>query len=236
MMSMNIQHIKQELEMNASKDGVLAAQRFHKEAVNTHGIKMPIVRQLAKQWFKEIKGWQKSEVFKLCDDLLESGNLEEAMIAFEWVYMMRKQYAEFDFKRFEHWIGSHIHNWSTCDSFCNNSMGAFLVRFPAYINKLKEWAVSHNRWLRRAAAVSLIVPARQGLFLQEGFAIANLLLDSPDDLVQKGYGWLLKVYSKNSSKEVYEYLWQNKGRMPRTALRYAMEHFPKDTKLELMKK
>ncbi len=51
---------------------------------------------------------------------------------------------------------------------------------------LKEWATSDNRWTHRTAAVTLIIPARKGLFLNDIFQIATTLFHDEDDLVQKG--------------------------------------------------
>ena len=90
--------------------------------------------------------------------------------------------------------------------------------------------------MRRAAAVSLIVPAKNGRFLAEALAIADLLLTDTDDLVQKGYGWLLKEASREHTDGVFCYVMANKQQMPRTALRYAIERMPKDLKAEAMKK
>ena len=90
--------------------------------------------------------------------------------------------------------------------------------------------------MRRAAAVSLIVPAKQGKFLKESIEIADLLLTDTDDMVQKGYGWLLKEASRKHTDEVFAYVMKNKRVMPRTALRYAIELMPKDLKAEAMKK
>jgi 3-methyladenine DNA glycosylase AlkD len=90
--------------------------------------------------------------------------------------------------------------------------------------------------MRRAACVSLIVPAKHGKFLPEVFEIASLVLTDPDDMVQKGYGWLLKEASRKHTAEVFEYVMRNKAVMPRTALRYAIELMPWELKAEAMKK
>jgi 3-methyladenine DNA glycosylase AlkD len=84
--------------------------------------------------------------------------------------------------------------------------------------------------------VSLIVPAKKGLFLQEAIEISDTLLLDPDDMVQKGYGWLLKEASRKHQKEVLDYILKNRKTMPRTALRYAIELMPKELKAEAMKK
>ena len=68
------------------------------------------------------------------------------------------------------------------------------------------------------------------------FEIADILLLDKGDLVQKGYGWMLKAASKSYQKEVFEYVMKNKTKMPRTALRYAIEKMPKDLKVKAMAK
>ncbi len=98
------------------------------------------------------------------------------------------------------------------------------------------WARSENRWLRRAAAVSLILPARRGRFLVEVFEIADRLLTDGDDMVQKGYGWMLKEASRLHQQDVFDYVVRNRRVMPRTALRYAIELMPKELRAGAMKK
>jgi 3-methyladenine DNA glycosylase AlkD len=84
--------------------------------------------------------------------------------------------------------------------------------------------------------VTLIIPARNGKFLKEIFNIADILLLEKDDLVQKGYGWMLKAASQAHQKEVFDYVIKNKMTMPRTALRYAIEKMPKELKEKAMQK
>ena len=74
------------------------------------------------------------------------------------------------------------------------------------------------------------------MFLAEALEIADTLLSDGDDIVQKGYGWLLKEESRAHQKEVFGYVVKNRGIMPRTALRYAIELMPKELKAEAMKK
>ncbi len=101
---------------------------------------------------------------------------------------------------------------------------------------MKKWAKSDNRWVKRASAVTLIIPARKGLFLKDIFDIADTLLTDKDDLVQKGYGWMLKAASQAHEEEVFDYVMNNKKYMPRTALRYAIEKMPPELKSRAMEK
>ena len=141
-----------------------------------------------------------------------------------------------DLATFKVWIEQYIDNWAKCDGFCNHTVGDLIKKYPESLNEVKSWAKSENRWLKRASAVSLIVPAKKGCFLQEAFEICGVLLADGDDMVQKGYGWLLKEESRKHQKEVFDYVVKNKQVMPRTALRYAIELMPKELKTLAMKK
>jgi 3-methyladenine DNA glycosylase AlkD len=211
-------------------------QRFFKEEFKFYGVKTPDVEKIAKRHFEKVKGRSKGEVFSICENLLQSGFHEEAMVAFMWAYSLRKQYEANDFSVFERWVERYVDNWAKCDTLCNHSVGALVECFPRCISGLKAWTKSDNRWLRRASAVSLIIPAKKGMFLDDVFRISSSLLKDRDDLVQKGYGWLLKEAGELHQNEVFEYVMKNKGDMPRTALRYAIEKFPKDLRDEAMKK
>jgi 3-methyladenine DNA glycosylase AlkD len=111
-----------------------------------------------------------------------------------------------------------------------------MTKYPERVADLKRWAISPNRWMRRAACVSLIVPAKHGAFLSDIFDLADLVLSDPDDMVLKGCGWLLKEASRRHPSEVFGYVMRNKVVMPRTALRYAIELMPKEMKAEAMKR
>jgi 3-methyladenine DNA glycosylase AlkD len=109
-------------------------------------------------------------------------------------------------------------------------------KYPASITEIVSWTASSNRWLKRASAVSLIIPAKKGLFINEIFTISDRLLTDNDDMVQKGYGWMLKEASNLHQDDVYHYVLKHRHDMPRTALRYAIEKMPPDLKTEAMKR
>ena len=210
------------------------AERFFKEPVQLHGVRSAAVNAIAKQWLKEIRPRGKARVFALCDELWQSGYLEEAFIACAWSYGFRDEYTPEDFAVFQRWVSSYVSNWAACDTLCNHTVGAFIEAHPSFLASLQAWATADNRWLRRAAAVSLILPARHGLFLSECLDICDLLLLDKDDLVQKGYGWLLKAVSEAHQRQLFDFVLARKSTMPRTALRYAIEKLPPDMKATAM--
>ena len=229
-------HIRQELRNHAEPDIQKSSKRFFKEEIRSYGIKTATVISIAKKYWKLVKEQPKPEIFALCEELYQSGYMEESFIVSEWAHSLSGRYERQDFDVFRYWIDTYITNWASCDGFCNHTMGDFLEQYPEYIGELKRWTQSGNRWMRRAAAVSLIVPAKHGKFPDEAIEIADLLLTDRDDLVQKGYGWLLKEASRKHQQLVFDYVMMNRKVMPRTALRYAIELMPKEMKTEAMKK
>jgi 3-methyladenine DNA glycosylase AlkD len=231
-----IRKIREELAANQDEATKESFTRFFKEEVKGYGVKTPTVAKIAKKYWKEVRSRTKPEIFALCEELYRSGCIEEAFVVSTWVPNLADRYEPEDIAVFRRWIDTYITNWATCDSLCNHAVGDFIEQFPAYVDELKTWTRSENRWMRRAAAVTLIVPAKHGKFLVDALGIADLLLNDPDDLVQKGYGWLLKEASRLHPQEVFSYVMRNKKTMPRTALRYAIELLPKEMKTEAMKK
>ncbi|MBP7300019.1 MAG: DNA alkylation repair protein [Methanoculleus sp.] len=231
-----IEAIRQELTAHADPERRKSSQRFFKEEVRCYGMKTATAVAIAKKYWKEIKTRKKQDIFALCEEFYRSGMMEEAFVVSQWAQMLGDRFEPGDIAVFRHWIENYITNWAACDGLCNHAVGDLIARYPEHIEELKRWTQSDNRWMRRAAAVSLIVPAKHGEFPDEAIAIADLLLADTDDMVQKGYGWLLKEASRKHTDEVFSYVMRNKRVMPRTALRYAIELMPKDLKAEAMKK
>jgi 3-methyladenine DNA glycosylase AlkD len=231
-----IEEIRIELKNSIDDKALATSQNFFKEKIKFYGVKVPTVTKLSKEYFKRIEFEAKSAVFDLCERLWQSGYIEESFIACNWSYYIHKKFEHGDFQIFEKWIRKYVNNWASCDTLCNHTIGKFIEMYPEHIVWLKDLAKSDNRWMRRAASVSLIIPARKGKFLHEILEIADILLIDKDDLVQKGYGWLLKAASEANQREIFEYVMKRKSIMPRTALRYAIEKMPKDLKGKAMAK
>lgn len=225
-----IESVRQELIQNADEKSKLSAQRYFKEEVKLHGLKSADVSRISKEHYKAIGDKSKSNIYSLCDELWKTGYMEESFIACNWAFNVRNNYEPGDFEVFEKWVNSYIGNWASCDTLCNHTIGAFIEMYPEYLPRLKKWAKSPNRWVKRASAVSLIVPAKKGKFLNDIFVIADILLSDKDDMVQKGYGWMLKAASQAHQKDVFNYIMNKKAIMPRTSLRYAIEKMSPELK------
>ena len=231
-----IENLREDLIENSDETTRISGERFFKEEVKLYGIKSAVVSRISKEHYKAIRDKSKVKIFGLCDELLNSGYMEEAFVACNWSYYVKNQYEPADFDVFERWVNNYISNWATCDTLCNHTVGAFVEIYPAYLSGLQKWAKSEKRWVKRASAVSLIIPARNGKFLNEIFALADILHSDTDDMVQKGYGWMLKAASQAHQEDVFNYVMKKKATMPRTALRYAIEKMPSELKARAMAK
>jgi 3-methyladenine DNA glycosylase AlkD len=235
-MNQIIEDLRQELIDNSDETTKLSGERFFKEKVTLYGIKSVVVSKISNDFFKLIQDTNKSNIFFLCDELWKSEIMEESFVACDWSYKVKKQYEQTDFKVFEKWVNNYVNNWASCDTLCNHTVGTIVEMYPDLISGLKKWAKSDNRWVKRGLSVSLIVPARRGQFLEDIFEIADILHSDKDDMVQKGYGWMLKAASQAHQKEVFDYVMSKKTTMPRTALRYAIEKMPSELKVIAMAK
>jgi 3-methyladenine DNA glycosylase AlkD len=231
-----LSEIRQQLKNKVDESIIGSEKRFFKEEVKVWGVPTKVVGGIAKSFKPAIKNLSPAQVYAMCEQLLAAGYLEEAWLACEFCYLKRDQYQSEDFAIFAGWLEKYVTNWATCDTFCNHSLASFIEKYPVHIEVLKKWTQSDNRWLRRASAVTFILPARQGKFAPEIFEIADLLLLDTDDLVQKGYGWMLKALSESKQQAVFDFVTARKAIIPRTALRYAIEKMPVELKKQAMAK
>jgi 3-methyladenine DNA glycosylase AlkD len=229
--------LRRDLELEADPEfRVRAAEYCQREVGRFLGVRTPVVRQIGARYFEEIKPLTIDAILQLCEELLETGLSEHRTIAFDWAFRCRRKYRPDHFDVLERWLGVYVESWGSCDDLCTHALGDFVLRYPEFIPRVKEWSRSENRWQRRASAVTLIYGARRGKNLAHVLEVADALLTDPDDMVQKGYGWMLKVASKTFPNEVFEYVMRHKSEMPRTALRYAIEKLPEAERRRAMEK
>jgi len=127
---------------------------------------------------------------------------------------------------------AHINNWDLVDSSAEFIVGPWLEHRDKHI--LVTLAHSRNLWERRIAMVSTFHYIKQG-HPEEAFKIATLLLHDSEDLIHKAVGWMLREIGKRCGQDVEEtFLLQHYRTMPRTMLRYAIEHFPADRRQQYL--
>ena len=118
-----------------------------------------------------------------------------------------------------------INNWDLVDLSCYPLLGEWLL--DADDRSLLYSLARNGRtiWEQRIGIVSTMTFIRHGQ-LDDTFAIADILLHHPHDLIHKAVGWLLREAGKRDKAALEGYLLPRYRSMPRTMLRYAIEKFP----------
>ena len=193
------------------------------------------IRKLSARLYRGIKDKTIDNVLSICDELLREHSWGLGVIAFDWAYRVKAQYSEDTYEVFYGWLKNYVRGWGDCDDFCTHAFGELLRRYKSLFSKVMAWTKDEDFWIRRASAVILIPAILHDDY--EGIApliISDLLMADKHDLVQKGYGWMLKSLSQVDKESVTNYLIDNHTQMPRTAYRYALEKYDKETRKELM--
>ena len=125
-----------------------------------------------------------------------------------------------------------ISNWDLVDISCRDVVGAHLLDKDRSI--LYRLAESVNLWEQRIAIVSTwtFIKHRQ---YDDTLALSLKLLDHTHDLMHKAIGWMLREVGKKDRAVLTGFLETHAPRMPRTALRYAIEHYPDDQRQRFLK-
>jgi 3-methyladenine DNA glycosylase AlkD len=117
-----------------------------------------------------------------------------------------------------------INSWDLVDVSCIYVVGGYL--FDKARDILYELARSENMWERRTAIVSTAYFIRQG-DLADTFKVAEMLLQDTQDLIHKATGWMLRAAGATDRQKLLSFLDQHAATMPRTTLRYSIEHLDK---------
>lgn len=185
------------------------------------GVTMPEQRKLIKKYLhlslKEIKQLLQSpeHEFRMCALLILVEKFKKGTEADrEKIYDLYLQNTRW------------INNWDLVDTSAEYIVGPWLEVRKEKMKILERLAKSESLWERRIAMLSTFCYIKKGNS-KEAFQIAKLLLNDDEDLIHKAVGWMLREIGKRCSVEEEEmFLKKHYLNMPRTMLRYSIEHFP----------
>lgn len=205
-------------------------QWFFKQEIKSHGWYTGDLRRAVRRLRREIlREHDFAFLVNVADKLFSGPVLEEKVAAVFLLEKMDAQFGNREFDLFESWL-DRISNWADHDGLVHYLIAPMMVTRPARVKDAFRWAKSQDRWHRRAACVALIRGTRAKMFFPEIVKLADLLLGDPDDMVQKGLGWLLRETAKFDAKRTVPYLMKIRGRAPRLVLRTACETLPASAK------
>ena len=190
------------------------------------GIKVPITREVVKQCWRSASITELEECINSEYHEVRLAGLLALIQKFKHSkdYVAQLQYVEFYLAHTE-----KINNWDLVDLTCYPLLGEWLLDKDRTL--LYDLARSGKTiWEQRIGIVSTMTFVRKGE-LEDTFAIADILLHHPHDLIQKATGWLLRECGKRNKAALEKFLLPRYKTMPRTALRYAIEKFPQEERL-----
>ena len=127
-----------------------------------------------------------------------------------------------------------INNWDLVDLSCYPLLGEWLLDKDRTL--LYDLARSgRTLWEQRIGMVSTMTFVRHGQ-LADTFALADILLHHPHDLMHKAVGWLLREAGKRDKAALTAWLEPRCTQMPRTMLRYAVEKFPETERQAMLRR
>ena len=193
------------------------------------GVRMPDIRKVAKEFedsnFQEIQLVLRSEIHedRLCSLVIlvnksKKGNTRE-----------RAKITKFYLKNTK-----YVNNWDLVDASAHYILGQYILDNPSERTILDKLVVSKNIWKRRIAIVSTWIMNREGQ-IDETLRLSKKLLNDKEDLIHKAVGWMLREAWKKNPAKVEKFLKTNYEKIPRTALRYAIERMEEGERKQFLK-
>jgi 3-methyladenine DNA glycosylase AlkD len=226
--------IRNELRSVADPEKAKILSRFFKTSPGDYGegdrflgVVVPKTRKIARSHLKADGG--------VILQLLHSAYHEERLTA---LLILVEQYRRGDLSRkkaiYDLYLANTdcINNWDLVDLTAQHIVGDHL--YGKSCDELTRLALSADLWERRIAMLATYHFIRLGES-SEALRIAGMLLHDPQDLIHKAVGWMLREVGKRCSREAEcRFLDAHAGDMPRTMLRYAIEHFPEKLRRKYM--
>jgi len=234
---MNAEFILQELLSVANPKKAKFLQGFFKTGKGQYaegdillGIVVPLTRDIVKRCpqlpFNEIQILLDSEYHEA-----RLAGLLLLMKQFKKAKEEKEQKEIFDF----YLQNAHrANNWDLVDVTCRDVIGLYLLDKEDR-RVLYQLAESDNLWEQRIAIVSTWMFIKYKQF-DDTLALSEKLLNHKHDLMHKAVGWMLREVGKKNKETLVDFLEVHYKNMPRTALRYSIEHFTPEERAYFMKK
>jgi 3-methyladenine DNA glycosylase AlkD len=182
------------------------------------GISVPKTREITKKYYS----LSLSEIEKLIQNKYHEIRLASIFLL---IHKYKKGNLKTKKQIFNFYLKNtkYINNWDLVDLSASQIVGDYLIDKNREI--LLKLSQSKNLWGKRISIVSTYAFIYQGKS-DYTFKIVKILLNDQQDLIHKACGWMLREVGKRVSEiELEAFLELYGPQMPRTMLRYAIEHF-----------
>ena len=232
---MTADDVRKELRILGSPQQAAASARFFKTGMGQYGegdvflgVSLPRQRKVAKRFL----GLPMDEV----EDLLQSPEHEFRMTALIiWIQQFNKGTEATQRSAYQFYLANTrwINNWDLVDVSAAAIVGGWIDGRDQGV--LQRLAVSESLWERRIAIVATHHFVRRGESAA-ALQVAEILKTDSHDLIHKAVGWTLREVGKHCGREIeVSWLAHRYQIIPRTMLRYAIEHFDPVQRLAYLK-
>ena len=234
---MNADFIIQELLSIADPEKAKFLQGFFKTGKGQYaegdiflGIVVPLTRDVVKRSPKI----PLNEVQKLLDSEFHEVRLAGLLLLMKQFKKAKQEEERKEIFDFYLANARKANNWDLVDVTCRDVIGLYLLDKEDR-SILYKLAGSDNLWEQRIAIISTWTFIKNRQF-DDTLALSEKLLDHKHDLMHKAVGWMLREVGKKDKDTLIDFLEKHSKKMPRTALRYSIEHFSPEERAHFMKK
>lgn len=175
-----------------------------KESAPFMGVKMPVIRTVLHQWYKEnVEGiLEYSEQLELALSLFDGEYTEEKLAGTLFLQEILLPSGVIkcrrDIDRFAALFASgKIYDWNTCDWFCVKVLGP-LIRANGLdcANRISRWRSAKNLWQARACLVPFVKVADNSVYYPDIEVSCRVLIRREERFAKTAVGWILRDISK----------------------------------------
>ncbi len=149
---------------------------------------------------------------------------EAQYVAIEYILLHEKQFTDADIEKIKDLITDKSW-WETVDSL-DSVVGTIVMKYPDLKETMRQWSVSENIWLRRAAIdFQLKYKEKTDTALLQEIILNNL--GTSEFFINKAIGWSLREYSKVNVAWVRGFIEKYKDRLSSLSIREASKYLEK---------
>ena len=222
-----------QLEAGGSEDRAVNEKRYLKSELRHYGVRVPVIRKLARKFARENRSVTKFELIGLATELWDRNVYELRKLTVNILAARIEVLDESDVD-FVEGLLRRSYTWALIDDLSINVVSPMLLSAPTAQRVRLRWSGDDDFWVRRTAMLALLPSLRRDLDGWDEFAgYADAMLGEEEFFIRKAIGWVLREVSKHSPDLVYEWLVPRVDIASSVTFREAAKYLPEDQRSRL---
>jgi 3-methyladenine DNA glycosylase AlkD len=212
-------------DLRALGTSVRATQEkaYLKSSMDHYGVSVPDVRKVAQALAYAEPTLDHDDLIQLVTALWATKVYERRAVTAELLVLSQALLADRDLQLLESFL-RESRTWALVDHLAEAVVGGLVVRYPTFGDRLDQWSVDGDFWIRRAALLALLGPLRRGGGDFERFGrYADRMLEEKEFFIRKAVGWVLRETAKKRPDLVFDWLAPRAHRASGVTLREAVK-------------